>query len=133
MDCVRCTANALSGGSAAPAFLATPLPLVDLGAMAAGGGGQNRGRRERNGDEQERSLGKKRKASGGFRDWDCAKGKRNSALAVTPLFMGKVRVALPIYYDVPHARRNRPTHAAHVTRTPPRRATPRAGRGKKSM
>ena len=39
-DCVRCTASALSGGSAAPASLATPLPLVDFGAMAAGGGGQ---------------------------------------------------------------------------------------------
>ena len=36
-DCVRCTASALSGGSVAPASLATPLPLVDLGAMAARG------------------------------------------------------------------------------------------------
>ena len=38
------------------------------------------------------------------------------------LFMGKVRVALPIYSDVTHVCGNRPTHAAHVTRTPPRHA-----------
>ena len=39
-DCVRCTASALSDGSAAPASLATPLPWVDFGAMAAEGGGK---------------------------------------------------------------------------------------------
>ena len=52
-DCVRCTANALSGGSAAPAFLATPLPLTDFVAMAAGREGQSKGRREHNGGERE--------------------------------------------------------------------------------
>ena len=85
-DCVRCTASALSGGSASPASFTTPLPLVDFGAMAAGGGGQDRGRRKRNGGEQERILEKKRKAGEGFRDWGCAEGKRNSAPAVIPFY-----------------------------------------------
>ena len=34
------------------------------------------------------------------------------------LFMGKPRVALPIYCYVMHACRNRPTHAPHVTHAP---------------
>ena len=42
--------------------LGHPLPLVDFGATAAGGGGQDRGQRKRNDGEQGRSLEKKREA-----------------------------------------------------------------------
>ena len=38
------------------------------------------------------------------------------------LFMGKPRVALPIYCDVTHACRNHPTHDPHITHDPPCRA-----------
>ena len=63
-DCVRCTTSALSGGSVAPASLATPLPLVDFGAMAARGARERR-RRRCSGGEQRRKLGEEGEGGGG--------------------------------------------------------------------
>src|SRR4051812_34536883 len=85
-DCVHCPDSALSGGSTAPTSLATPLPLVDFGAMVVEGGGRSGGRQKNNGCERRRSLEKGRETSGGLRDWGCVKGKRNSAPAVIPFY-----------------------------------------------
>ena len=46
-DFVRSPDSALSGGSTVPELLATPLPLADLGAMAAK---KSRGLRKRGGE-----------------------------------------------------------------------------------
>lgn len=75
--CVRRTANSLTGASFSPTSLAAPLPLLVLGAMAAG-----RGRRIKNNGgaaaasrgESFESFAQGRRGERRFRDWKRHRG-----------------------------------------------------------